>query len=164
MERLSQSEMSALFDNEKDQVRIKQWIAQGIRWHVGDAADESMSERFEPADIVVASNFLCHMAPADAQNCLRNLVHFVKPGGHIFVSGVDLDIRTAVATDLGWAPVPALVEEIHNGDPCMLNDWPWKYWGLEPFDLRKPNWHMRYAAFFRIGSGQEIPEPVSVEE
>src|SRR5438034_4334882 len=41
----------------------------------------------------------------------------VSPGGYLFVSGVDLDVRTKVALDLGWEPVPELIKEIHNGDP-----------------------------------------------
>lgn len=162
MERLSESEMSKLFDKEdEDAVRIKPWIAQGVRWQLGDAGDPSLAGRFERADIVVANNFLCHMEPADAERCLHNLPHFVLPGGYLFVSGVDLEVRTKVARELGWAPVSDLLEEIHEGDPCVRNDWPWKYWGLEPFDRQKPDWKTRYAAFFQIGSRQETRETVS---
>jgi 2-polyprenyl-3-methyl-5-hydroxy-6-metoxy-1,4-benzoquinol methylase len=54
-----------------------------------------------PKDMLVASNFLCHMATADAEKCLRNIAQLVNPGGYLFVSGVDLDVRTKVALDLG---------------------------------------------------------------
>ncbi len=59
--------------------------------------------------MVVASNFLCHMAPADAEQYLGNITRLVSPGGYLFVSGVDLDVRTKVAFDLGWEPVRELM-------------------------------------------------------
>jgi len=90
------------------------------------------------------------MAPPDAERCLRNLAHLVSPGGYLFVSGIDLDVRTKVAVDLGWTPILDLLEEIHNGDSSVRHDWPWKYWGLEPFDKKK-NWKFRYAAVFQLG-------------
>jgi hypothetical protein len=62
---------------------------------------------------------LCHMEPSEAENCLRNIAGIVKPGGYLFVSGIDLDVRAKVARDLRWQPVPELIEEIHEGiHPC----------------------------------------------
>ena len=75
----------------------------------------------------------------------------VKQGGYLFVSGVDLDIRTKVALDLGWRPVADLMEDIHNGDPILRNHWPWDYTGLEPFNKRRGDWRTRYASVFHLG-------------
>ena len=58
---------------------------------------------------MVVSNFLCHMAPADAEKCLGNITRLVSPGGYLFVSGVDLHVRTKVALHLGWEPVRELM-------------------------------------------------------
>jgi hypothetical protein len=69
--------------------------------------------------MVVASNFLCHMAPADAEKCLGNIARLVSAGGYLFVSGVDLDVRTKIALDLGWEPARELMTEIHDGDPSV---------------------------------------------
>ena len=69
-----------------------------------------------------------------------------------FVSGVDLNVRTRVAVDLGWEPVAELRKEIHEGDPLVRGDWPWRWWGLEPFDEKRRDWEVRYSAFFRIES------------
>jgi hypothetical protein len=102
-------------------------------------------------DMVIANRFLCHMAPPEAETCLRNIAHLVNPGGYLFVSGVDLDLRTRLASELGWTPVPYLLEEIHDGDPSVRRDWPWKYWGLEPLDAKRPDWRVRYASVFRLG-------------
>lgn len=158
LERLSEEEIAELFDRENGQFRIKTWIAQGIDWRVGDAGDSLLAQNLGPADIVVANKFLCHMQPPQAENCLRNLVCFLKPGGHLFVSGVDLDVRTKVAVDLGWVPITDLLCEIHDGDPSVRRDWPLRYWGLEPLDSRRSNWNTRYAAVFQVGLPRQTPQ------
>ena len=63
-----------------------------------------------PQDMVVANNFLCHMDNLMAEKCLRNIARLVSPQGYLFVSGIDLDIRTKVAADLGWNPLQELLE------------------------------------------------------
>lgn len=150
-ERLTEDEMGALFDVQDDQVKIKSWIKEGIDWLVADAGDPQLPSRIGHQDIVIANRFLCHMDPPDAERCLRNIGNLVAPGGYLFVSGIDLDVRTKVATDLGWTPVQTLLEEIHNGDSSLRRDWPWKYWGLEPFNPRRTDWRIRYAAVFQVG-------------
>jgi chemotaxis methyl-accepting protein methylase len=149
-ERLTEDEMVEMFDWEEDEAKVKLWLREGITWQPGDAIDPELINILGPQDIVVASNFLCHMVPADAERCLGNIVQLVSPGGYLFVSGVDLDVRTKVAVDLGWEPVPELIAEIHNGDPSVRADWPWQWWGLEPLNRRRQDWQIRYATAFRI--------------
>jgi len=153
-ERLTEAEMVEMFDWEGARGTIKSWLREGITWQLRDAVDPELVNIVGPQDLVVASNFLCHMAPADAERCLRNIVRLVSPGGYLFVSGVDLDVRTKVALDLDWQPVPELLREIHNGDPSVRADWPWQWWGLEPLNQRRPDWRTRYAASFQIVSLQ----------
>jgi len=98
----------------------------------------------------VANNFLCHMDPKDAEKCLRNISRLVSPGGFLFVSGIDLDVRAKVARELGWNPVEELLEEIHEGDPILRKQWPCHYSGLEPLDTRSRDWRFRYAAAFQV--------------
>ena len=148
-ERMSEKELAEMFEWKGDEARVKPWLCEGIRWQVGDAGDPNLINLLGPQDIVVASNFLCHMEPPDAENCLRAIAGLVKPGGYVFVSGVDLDIRAKVAGDLGWRPVPELIEEIHDGDPSVRGDWPWEWWGLEPLNKRRSNWQMWYAVAFQ---------------
>lgn len=149
-ERLTQEEIADMFDEENGRFRIKPWISQGVEWRIGDAFDPELAKQVGRADIVIANKFLCHMKPLQAEACLRNLVNFVKPDGYLFVSGVDLDVRTKVAFDLAWIPVPELMREIHDGDPSVRRDWPLRYWGLEPFDQKKNNWNVRYASAFQL--------------
>jgi len=129
-ERLTEEEMAALFDVEKDQIRIKPWIAEGIHWQVADGGDPNLANHLDPQDVVVAKKFLCHMSPPEAERCLRKLAHLVRPEGYPFVSGIGLDVRSKVALDLGWTPVLELLEEIQNGDRSVRRDWPLRYWAL----------------------------------
>ena len=155
---LTEAERREMFDWEGAEGTIKPWLRDGITWQVGDASDPNLITNLGPQDLVVANNFLCHMAPRTAQLCLRNLAQLVSSGGYLFVTGVDLDVRTQVALDLGWEPIPELRAEIHDGDPLVRSDWPWHWWGLEPLDRRKPEWETRYSAVFRIATN---PQPAN---
>src|SRR6516225_9598610 len=93
-ERMTAHEKREMFDWEGDQAKVKSWLREGIAWRLGDAADPELIRDLGPQDMVVASNFLCHMAPADAEKCLRNIGQLDSPGGYLFVSGVNLDVRT----------------------------------------------------------------------
>ena len=148
-ERMTDEEMQALFDIEGDRATVKSSIKEGVCWRVADAGDPRLPEILGLQDIVVANRFLCHMAPRDAEDCLRKIVCLVDPEGYLFVSGVNLDVRTKVARDLGWVPVQDLLEEVHNGDPFMTRGWPWKYWGLEPFSNEREDWRLRYASAYK---------------
>ncbi len=150
-ERMSAEEMEAMFDREGDEVKVKPRFRAGIAWRVGDANDPGLAGALGVQDIVVANRFLCHMPPDEAEKCLRNLARLVKPGGYLFVSGVDLEVRTKVARGLGWRPVTTMIKEIHEGDPSLRRDWPLHYWGLEPFDQDREDWEIRYASVFQIG-------------
>jgi SAM-dependent methyltransferase len=149
-DRMTASEKREMFDWEGDQATVRCWLREGIIWKLGDAGDPKLISVLGLQDIVVGSNFLCHMAPADAEKCLRNMRRLVTAGGHILVSGVDLDVRTKVALDLDWRPVLGRMAEIHDGDPSIRADWPWQWWGLEPLDQRRPDCLIRYAAAFQV--------------
>jgi SAM-dependent methyltransferase len=155
LEHMTAKEMEEMFDREGDNFRVKPWIGKGIDWRLGDAGDPGMVDALGPQHIVVANRFLCHMRPADAERCLRNIARLVAPGGYLFVSGIDLNVRTKVATGLGWKPVPDLLEQIHDGDQTLRVSWPYKYWGLEPIDHRRRDWKIRYASVFQRGEGNE---------
>jgi len=159
-ERMTEMDMEDMLDRKEDRFPVKPWIREGIAWHVGDAGDPRMRELLGPQDVVVANRFLCHMGPVEAEACLRNIARLVVPGGHLFVSGIDLDVRTKVAIDLGWKPVRELMEEIHEGDPSLRRSWPCKYWGLEPIDKNRPDWGIRYASVFQLGERVDGSAPM----
>jgi SAM-dependent methyltransferase len=160
---LTEAERMQMFDWEDDQATIKPWLRKGITWQVGDVRDPSLIRSLGPQDLVIASNFLCHMDPRSAELCLRNLARLASPGGHLFITGVDLDVRTRVALELGWEPISELRAEIHDGDPLVRADWPWRWWGLEPLDRRRPDWETRYSAAFRVPISPISAKPARVE-
>jgi chemotaxis methyl-accepting protein methylase len=153
--RMTSEEVEAVFDIEKGEAKVRPWLREGITWSEGDAGDPELLDRIGPQDIVVANRFLCHMEPLAAENCLIHLSKLVRMGGHLFVTGIDLDVRTKVAREQGWKPVTQLLKEIHEGDHSILDGWPLEYWGLEPFNQDAPDWRLRYASVFQIGEGAE---------
>jgi chemotaxis methyl-accepting protein methylase len=157
-ERMSHKEMEAMFEIEGDQARVRPWLKEGIIWLRGDAGDPELLRILGPQDTVVANRFLCHMEPAAAEKCLRNIARLVEPGGHIFVSGIDLDVRTKLAQEMGWKPVADLIKDIHEGDPSLRRGWPFEYWGLEPFWDHQSIWKFRYASVFQIGEETPLPQ------
>jgi len=148
--RMSAEEMERMFDRDGRVLRVKPWVREGIAWHVGDAADPALAASLGSQDVVVANRFLCHLQPAAAEECLRGVARLVAPGGYLFVSGVDLDVRTRVALQLGLVPVLDSLEELHEGDPSLRASWPAKYWGLEPIDKTRADWKIRYASVFQV--------------
>jgi chemotaxis methyl-accepting protein methylase len=152
-ERMTDAEFGEIFEGNRQEARVRPWLREGISWHLGDAGDPALTRLLGPQEIVVASNFLCHMTPPEAENCLRNIARIFQPEGYLFVSGVDLDVRAKAARALRWRPVPELIEEIHDGDPSVRGDWPCAWWGLEPLDAKRDDWQMRYAAVFRVNEG-----------
>lgn len=151
--RIRDDETKAMFDQKGDRLVIKPWLREGIHWQVGDAGDPKLEQAIGGRqDFIVANNFLCHMNPRFAERCLRNLPQLVKSDGLLLVGGVDLDIRTRVARELGWIPIEESRRDIHDGDPSVRRDWPLRYWGLEPFDERRQDWGIRYTSVFRLPS------------
>jgi chemotaxis methyl-accepting protein methylase len=163
-ERMSSEEFTALFLRDKDRARIRPALQGGIHWICGNAADPCLRSIIGPQDLVFANRFLCHMQPAAAMNCLRNIASLVRPGGFLFVSGIDLDVRTQAARDGGWTPKTELIREIHDGDASVRRGWPVEYWGLEPFDEHRPDSPLRYASVFQIGeSASALEEEASAQ-
>jgi SAM-dependent methyltransferase len=150
-ERLTEDERGSIFDTNSNEFKVKPWLMEGIRWRVADVSDPRVVDALGLQDVVVANDFLCHMQPAEAEACLRTVARLVDAGGYLVVSGVDLDVRTKVAIDLGWKPVRDSLEAIHDGDPVLRWGWPWGYWGLEPLDKARPDWQVRYSSVFQLG-------------
>lgn len=149
--RMADEEVEGMFEVEGDHATVRSWLKDGITWLGGDAGDPKLVGTLGFQDVVVANRFLCHMEPLAAEKCLRNIARLVKPGGYLFVSGIDLDVRTKVAREMGWKPVTELMREVHEGDYSLTDGWPWEYWGLEPFGEDRSDWRIRYASVFQIG-------------
>jgi chemotaxis methyl-accepting protein methylase len=162
-ERMTDKELQAMFAIHGDLASVRSWVKEGVDWLCGDAGDPDLIGVLGPQDIVVANRFLCHMAPATANRCLCNVARLVKPGGYLFVSGIDLDVRTKVARRMGWKPVTDLIRDVHEGDSSLRRGWPLEYWGLEPFCDTRSDWKIRYASVFQIGQASPIQKAASAQ-
>jgi chemotaxis methyl-accepting protein methylase len=161
---MSESEKDQMFDRDGEFVRVKSWIKEGISWHCADAGDPKLTSILGLHDIVIANRFLCHMEPATAAHILRNVSRVLKPGGYLFVSGVDLDVRMRVALDMKWEPVTELMEEIHDGDPSLRDGWPFDYWAKEPIEPGRRDAMIRYASAFKISASGSVECGSGLEE
>jgi len=141
-------EHAAVFDEEPGGLRVKPHLREGITWLQADVRSPALRERLGAQDIVIANRFLCHMAPAEAEHCLRNILGLLRSGAALFVSGVDLDVRSRVTHEHGLEPLGD-IEALHEGDATLREGWPWQYWGLEPIDRTRPDWRRYYASAFR---------------
>ena len=139
-ERVTPIEMQAMFEREGDRAKVKPWLKEGIFWHCANVEDPKLISLLGPQDVVVANRFLCHMEPAAAERCLRNLARLVKPRGYLFTSGVDLDVRARVAKEMRWAPITEMMREVYEGDRTLRDGWPTEYWAIEPFRATQRDW------------------------
>jgi chemotaxis methyl-accepting protein methylase len=146
---LSNELWSELFDMTQPELKIKDAIATGVEWIVGDVRDNGLRAQLGLQDIVVANNFLIFMTEDEATACLCKIVKLVRPGGLLLCRGVDLDVRERVAQQFLLQPISLRIEEIHNLNVRERRGWPWEYWGLEPLDKRRKDWDRRYATVFR---------------
>lgn len=161
---LPEESWSELFDITQSELTIKDSIAAGAQWIVGDVHDDGLRVQLGPQDIVVANNFLIHMREEEATACLRKVVRFIAPGGLLFCRGVDLDVRERIARQFSLEPISLRIEEIHNVGLRERGSWPWEYWGLEPLDKTREDWARRYATIFRVPcTPTHLPNP-SVKE
>ena len=147
---LDETEKAQLLETLADgSYRVRDDWRAPITWHLLDAMHPDVVERIGLQDVVVANRFLCHMEPGVARRCLRNVIRLVKPGGHLLVTGVDLDVRSQEIRAAGLIPVMDGIEDRHEGDPTLRIGWPLNYWGLEPLDKNRPDWPFRYGIAFR---------------
>jgi SAM-dependent methyltransferase len=147
---LSENSYERLFLREGNTLSIQPWLKEGVRWWVGDVGVADLPARFGLHQFVLANNFLFHMRPERAASSLRNMVRLVTPNGYLFIAGMDLAVRSAVARELGLIPVTAKLEDIYTAEEGMLEAWPLRFWGLEPMDRSRPDWALRYATVFQV--------------
>lgn len=143
----------SLFTQHSNTLRVQDWVREGVTWRVGDVCSSAFLADLGLQDIVLANNFLFHLSPGRATDCLRHIARVVAPNGYLFVWGVDLEVRSRVVRELGLVPVLANIEEIHTADDGAVKSWPLRYWGAEPINKRRRDWPVRYTTIFRLPAG-----------
>lgn len=138
-----------LFIEEGETLTVPGWFRECARWELASVFDHALPERIGPQDIVFVNNVLCHFHNVEAEAALKNVVELVGPGGYLFLSGIDPDVKIRVVAQLGLIPVLDRIEELYTGDARALTRWPMTYWGPEPFDRTRRDWVVRYGTVFR---------------
>lgn len=146
-------------------IEAKLFSIEGARWSilpdVSDRVDFTQGDilldmpRYKGSyDLVFGQNFMIHMVPSDEAKAFKNLVDAVRPGGALFIGGMDLDARKLLVGQHQLSPVEWKLREIHEEDYARRNAWPWEYWSLEPFPSRSDALAERYATIFTKPSAQ----------
>jgi chemotaxis protein methyltransferase CheR len=146
--RISETSHEGLVTKAGKTLVVQDWVSKEVTWAVGDACSPDLAARVGLHDVVIANNFLFQMSAEPAAACVRNLAQLVAPNGYLVVSGADLDVRSRVLGELGFAPVTVRWEAIHAAEDVHAA-WPLRFWGLEPIDRTRPDWAARYATVFR---------------
>jgi len=146
---LTQEESKSLFDQDGGFLQVKDQF-RNVDWYLQDPTEASFTSTYPKQDFVVANRLLFHMDRKEQYRALKAIASMVRPGGYLFVSGVDLEVRLRIVNEFNLQPVPELLEEIHAGDETMTLDWPFQRWGLEPLNKKERNWMTRYCAVFQM--------------
>ncbi|WP_203428617.1 oligosaccharide flippase family protein [Rhizobium sp. BG4] len=89
------AEFSGLMEPGRDGVcEVHDWLKAGTSWFVADAIKDDIVAMIGPQDVVLANNFMGPMDDRSADQCLRNVMGLVRPGGILVIDGVDLDVKT----------------------------------------------------------------------
>ena len=146
---LSPKEMDALFYDQSGFKVVQDHLRQGVSWRVADICDSAQLRGLDSQDVVLINNLLIHLEAPKAEPCLQHIVRLVAPGGLLVLSGIDMDLKERVMLRSELLPITDMIREVHNGDPQVLDDWPFRYWGLEPLDPKRAGWHYRYSTVFQ---------------
>jgi len=129
--------------------RVKRPIAEACSFAVGDLLDRRSMEALGQADLVIAQNVLFHLPRPAARAAFGHLHHALKPGGALFVNGMDIDMRIELTRKLALEPLDYLVEEIHNDARVDRGSgWAGAYWGRKPFSRDSREWLREHGTIY----------------
>jgi len=91
---------------------------------------------------------MIHMNKTSAETALAALTAAARPGGALFLGGMDLETKAGLLAPHQLVPVDWNVEAIHEEDDMRRSAWPWHYWSLEPINRRDRDYLARYSTIF----------------
>lgn len=155
----SQHGLGSPRDNLEKQLEARLFKRSGDEWTVVADIRERVSfaysdvlsaefRQFKNYDLVLGQNFMIHMNDASAKSALASLVAAVRPGGALFLGGMDLETKTSLLAPHQLVPLDWNIVEIHEDDNMRRLAWPWNYWSLEPIHPRDRNYLTRYSTIF----------------
>jgi len=136
-----------LFENDRDGWQIAGALRGRVNFRVGDILSNAF-DRQHNYDCVFAQNLMIHMPRADVERALAGLTAALRPGGALFVAGMDLEDKPELIASQPLVAVDWNLAAIHNSDAVRRAAWPWQYWGLEPINRRAKSFTHRYATIF----------------
>ena len=136
-----------LFNRSGDEWTVVPDIRERVSFAYSDVLSAEF-RRFKNYDLVLGQNFMIHMNEATAETALGSLVAAARPGGALFLGGMDLETKTSLLTSHKLVPVDWNIAGIHEADDARRAAWPWEYWSLEPISPRHRDYLTRYSTIF----------------
>jgi len=137
-----------LFDRSGDTWTVAPDVRERVSFAHGDVLSEEF-QKFKNYDLVLGQNFMIHMNDASSEIALAALVAAARPGGALFLGGMDLDTKTVLVARHKLVPLDWNIAAIHDADDMRRTAWPWYYWSLEPINRRRRDYLARYSTIFR---------------
>ena len=132
-----------------DEWKVRDRIAERVRFQQADVVDATIRSRAQCADIVLACNVMCNLRRPAARRLFQNAVALLQSPGALFVDGMDLDMRVRLAHRHRLVPLTFEMRRIHEEARLVRGDhYPWFAAGLEPFSAHRRDREFRYATIF----------------
>ncbi len=137
------------FDRLREGFRVKPGIRSRVTFSRADLLDPGLTDRFQPADIVVAQNVLFHLDPIAVRTAFRHACVCLKEPGALLVEGMDLDLKVELTRELGLTPLDYKCREIYRESRAHHPLAWWKYYyGAEPYSILRRDRLRRYSSIF----------------
>lgn len=138
-----------LFDITDEVCTVKPQYVSSVSFAVGDITDAAYMAQLPRSELVFAQNVLFHLPRPVAKDAFKNLVAMLRPGGALFVNGMDMDMRVRLTKQYGLEPVAERIAEIHDDARVDRGaHWADSYWGREPLKMSR-DWVRKYCTIYR---------------
>jgi chemotaxis protein methyltransferase CheR len=146
---ISEELVSSLFERSGERYLIRPEVRKSVSFDLGDMTDGSFVDTLGRCDFVFAQNVIFHLPPAKAPTAFENVYKLLRPGGTLFINGVDTAMRIKLTKKFKLEPVRYLLEEIHADARVDRGaTWANQYWGREPFSKRSRDWPRKFGTIF----------------
>jgi chemotaxis methyl-accepting protein methylase len=140
---------TGMFDSKDGVLTVKPQYVAPVSFDVGDITDPAYMGRLPKSELVFAQNVLFHLPRPVAKKAFKNLVDMLRPGGALFVNGMDMDMRVRLTKQYGLEPVAERIAEIHEDARVDRGaNWADSYWGREPLKMSR-DWVRKYCTIYR---------------
>lgn len=114
-----------------------------------DLLDPQQLGKIGRCDILFVQNLFNNLPPHVSVKAFPLLTRLLRPGGYLFVDGMDLGQKVRLTAKAGFIPVTENLETNYELARTYVMSWPWHYSGLEPLDMSRRDRQRRYATIFK---------------